>query len=116
MVGPPVIPYGDRSSCPPQNIGVPRNIGPGRVTIPGSGPGGFRVPDFNPALTIAARGALVEVKNTARLTASSQLRDLVNYAQGQGVPLEIFTNASLPSSGDLFNWIQSGQVIISPIP
>lgn len=24
-----------------QNIGLPRNVGPGRVTIPGSGPGGL---------------------------------------------------------------------------
>ena len=99
-----------------QNIGLPRNVGPGRVTIPGSGPGGFRVPDFNPAQTVATRGTVVEVKNTAQLTASSQLRDLVSYAQGQGVPLEIFTNANLPGSGELYNWIQSGQVIIRPIP
>jgi len=35
---------------------------------------------------------------------------------GQGVPLEIFTNASLPGSGELYNWIQAGQVIIRPIP
>lgn len=72
--------------------------------------------DFNPTLTIAARGTVVEVKDTAQLAASPQLRDLVGYAQGQSVPLEIFTNASLPSSGELFNWIQSGQVVISPIP
>jgi hypothetical protein len=52
----------------------------------------------------------------ACLSASSQLRDLVSYAQGQGAPLEIFTSASLASSGELFNWIQSGQVIINPIP
>jgi RHS repeat-associated protein len=99
-----------------QNIGVGRNVGVGRTTIPGSGPGGFRVPDFNPTLTIAARGSVVEVKDVARLSATSQLRDLVSYAQGQGVPLEIFTNANLPSSGELFSWIQSGQVTISPIP
>ena len=99
-----------------QAIGIPRNIGPGRVTIPGSGPGGFRVPDFNPTLTIPARGTVVEVKDMLRLSASPQLRDDVAFAQGLGVPLEIFTNATLPGSGELFNWIQSGQVIISPIP
>jgi len=83
--------------------------------VSGSGPGGFRVPDFNPWETIASRGTVVEVKATAHLSATSQLRDLVSFAQGQGVPLEIFTNASLPSSGELFNWIRSGQVIISPL-
>ncbi len=99
-----------------QAIGAARNVGPGRVTIPGSGPGGFRVPDFSPAQTIAARGSVVEVKDAAQLSVTPQLRDMVAYAQGQGVPLEIFTNANLPSSGELFNWIQSGQVVISPIP
>ena len=99
-----------------QYIGLARNVGPRRVTIPGTGVGGFRVPGFQPLATIAARGTVVEVKDTAELTASSQLRDLVDYAHGQGVPLEIFTNARLPASGELFNWIQSGQVIIRPIP
>jgi hypothetical protein len=33
-----------------------------------------------------------------------------------GVPLEIFTNAALPRSGELARWIQTGQVIIQPIP
>jgi len=74
------------------------------------------VPDFAPALTIATRGTMAEVKDVAQLSATPQLRDMVAYAQGQGVPLEIFTNANLPSSGELFNWIQTGQVIISPIP
>lgn len=65
--------------------------------------------------TIPSRGTVVEVKATAQLSATPQVRDLVAYAQSQGVPLEIFTNASLPGSGELFNWIQSGQVIISPL-
>ncbi|HEY4027422.1 MAG TPA: RHS repeat-associated core domain-containing protein [Candidatus Dormibacteraeota bacterium] len=99
-----------------QAIGVARNVGPGRVTIPGSGPGGFRVPDFNPAATIASRGTVVEVKDVASLSSSSQLSDMVAFARSQGVPLEIFTNAQLPNSGQLFNWIRSGQVIIRPLP
>jgi RHS repeat-associated protein len=66
-----------------QNIGVGRNAGVGRTTIPGSGSGGFRVPDFNPTLTIAARGSVVEVKDVAQLSATPQLRDLVSYAQGR---------------------------------
>jgi RHS repeat-associated protein len=99
-------------------IGLPRNAGPSRATVPGSGPGGYRVPDFSPfggTGTIATRGTVVEVKNVASLSSSPQLRDLVTFAQSQGVPLEIFTNAALPRSGQLYNWIQSGQVIISPL-
>ena len=86
------------------------------MTVPGSGSGGFRVPDFNPVETISSRGTVVEVKATAGLSASPQLRDLVSFAQGQGAPLEIFTNASLPASGELYGWIQSGQVVISLLP
>ncbi|MGQ0837718.1 SpvB/TcaC N-terminal domain-containing protein [Actinokineospora sp.] len=96
-------------------IGVARNVGTGRVTVPGSGTGGYRIPDFNPAATIAARGTVVEVKAVQELSVTPQLRDLVTYARGQGVPLEIFTNARLPASGELVNWIRSGQVIISPL-
>jgi hypothetical protein len=52
------------------------------------------------------RGTVVEVKDTAVLSATPQLQDLVNYAQGQGALLEIFTNAGLPGSGELSKWIQ----------
>jgi len=97
-------------------IGIARNVGTGRVTVSGSGPGGFRVPDFDPSLTIPSRGTMVEVKDTARLSATSQLRDLVANALGRGVPLEVFTNASLPRSGELFDWIAAGDVIITPLP
>jgi RHS repeat-associated protein len=97
-------------------LGLARNVGSGRVTVPGSGPGGFRVPDFNPTSTIATRGTVVEVKAHAYLTSSSQLRDLVGFARSQNVPLEIFTNARLPQSGQLAQWIERGQVIISPLP
>ena len=96
-------------------IGIPRNIGTGRVTVPGTGPGGYRIPDFNPAATIASRGTVVEVKDVQTLSATPQLRDLVAFAKSKGVPLEIFTNATLPTSGDLANWIKAGQVIISPL-
>jgi hypothetical protein len=96
-------------------IGIGRNVGPGRVTIPGTGLGGYRVPDFNPALTIAARGTVVEVKNVGRLSLSPQLRDMFEYARRQGVPLEIFTNAKLPQSGQLADWIRRGLVVISPL-
>ena len=96
-------------------IGIPRNVGAGRVTVPGTGPGGYRIPDFNPAATIAARGTVVEVKAVQELSVTPQLRDLVTYATSKGVPLEIFTNAKLPATGELANWIKAGQVIISPL-
>ena len=58
-----------------------------------------------------------QVKDVARLSSSPQLRDLVGFGQGQGrgVPVEIFTNAMSPQSGQLYNWIRSGQVISSPL-
>lgn len=98
-------------------IGISRNVGARRATVPGTGSGGFRVPDFDPALTIASRGTVVEVKNVqGTLSISPQLRDLAAFANSRGVPLEIFTNAAEPSRGDLFNLIQSGRVILTPIP
>lgn len=97
-------------------ISVARDVGPGRVTVPGSGPGGFRVPDFPPAATIAARGTIVEVKDVAELTATPQLRDLVANAAQEGVRLEIFTNARIPASGRLADWIKEQLVIIQRIP
>ena len=98
-------------------IGIPRNTGPGQVTVPGTGPGGYRIPDFDPDLTIPSRGTVVEVKNVQELQISDQIRDLLDYANnGRGVPLEIFTNGRLPVSGELFNFINSGRIIITPIP
>ena len=41
----------------------PLTNGLGRVSAPGTGTGDYRVPDFDPALTIPARGTVVEVKN-----------------------------------------------------
>jgi hypothetical protein len=61
------------------------------------------------------RGTVVEVKDVTRLSSSAQLRDLVGFAREEGVPLEIFTNATLPGSGQLHDWIRRGHVIISPL-
>ena len=100
-----------------QAIGVPRNIGHGRVIVhPGSGPGGYRVPDFDPALTIAARGSIVEVKTGKRLYITPQLRDLAQYARQRQVKLEIFSNAPRPTRGELARLIKEELVILSPIP
>ena len=61
------------------------------------------------------RRAARQVKAAARVSSSPQLRDLVGFGLGQGVPVEIFTNATSPQSGRLYNWIRSGQVISSPL-
>ena len=85
------------------------------MTVPGTGRGGFRIPDFDPARTIATRGTVVEVKNVqGTLSITPQLRDLAGYASSRGAPLEIFTNAAAPTRGELFNLIQQGRVILTP--
>lgn len=57
-----------------------------------------------------------EIKDVARQSSSPQLRDRVGFGQGQGFPVEIIiTNATSPQSGQLYNWIRSGQVMGSPL-
>ncbi len=99
-------------------IDVPRNIGPGRVTTPGTGPGGFRIPDFDPNITVQTRGTVVEVKNvTNPLSDTPQLRDLQNTANNDfGVPLEIFTNSPPGPNSRLTGQADLGNIIFSPIP
>jgi RHS repeat-associated protein len=100
-------------------IGVPRNVGAGRITIESlTGSAKFRVPDFGPEATIALRGSIVEVKNVTRLQITPQLRDLVAQARKRGVVLEIFTNGTLPHSGELADLLKANpQVIrITPLP
>jgi RHS repeat-associated protein len=97
-------------------IGVPRNAGPGRVTVPGSGRGGFRIPDFPPQVTIRMRGSIVEVKDIQGLAITPQLRDLAAFAQSRGAVLEIFTSAPVPVRGALADLIGSGVVRVKPLP
>lgn len=97
-------------------LGIPRNVGRGRVIVPGSGPGGFRVPDFDPARTIATRGTIVEVKDVQRLSISPQLKDLAAEAIARDVQLEIFTNAPAPLRGELARLIEQRRVILTPLP
>jgi hypothetical protein len=99
-----------------QSIGIARNVGPGRVTIPGTGPGGYRVPDFDPNLTIGLRNSVVEVKNVQSLSITPQLRDLAAYADHNNVVLEIFTNAPTPTRGELARLIERNLVILRAIP
>lgn len=99
--------------------GIPRNIGQGRETIPGSGVGGYRVPDFPPSVTISQRGSVIEVKNYSpgtTLSATPQFRDLVSYARGNGAVVEVYSNAGLPTRGEFATWVRDGIVRVLPIP
>jgi RHS repeat-associated protein len=82
------------------HLGIPRNVGPGRVTIPGSGRGGYRVPDFDPDCTVPVTGSMVEVKNigTRTLKRRGQIRDLEQEARRRGVPLDIYTDSPVSPS------------------
>jgi hypothetical protein len=81
-----------------------------------TGQGGFRVTDFAPALTIPARGSIVEVKDVQRIYSTKQLRNLEKGARARTVRLEIFTDAPMPKRGKLRESIDEGWVFLSPIP
>jgi hypothetical protein len=107
-----------------RSIGLPRNVGPGRVTIPSAtGAVKYRVPDFGPQATVEKFGAIIEVKDVTRLSYSKQLQDLVAEARAQGAILRIYTNAPAPTKGELFGILQAQElgraekvVEIIPIP
>ena len=114
---PPASPHGDADYDNPEaRAARERNVGHGRKTVPGTGRGGYRVPDFDPARTIEKYGAVMESKDVSRLSSTQQLRDLEAYAQSQGVPLVIFSDAHAPRTGQLARSIRRGDVIVRPIP
>jgi hypothetical protein len=98
-----------------QVIGVPRNAGHYRLYF---GPTRYRVPDFDPRLTIPLRNTLVEVKLTYELKWTSQLLDFVRYAATRGARLEIYTDAKLlPGRGSQFwEYYDRGQIILRRVP
>ena len=99
--------------------GIPLNRGPGRQTVPGTGPGGYRVPDlkvFGPNASRSMRGSIIEIKNAARISGTRQIRDLAAEAQRLGGHLEIFTNAPKPVRGHLARLIDAGHVVLRPLP
>ncbi len=98
-------------------IGIPRNITPPLGRVPGSGPGGYRHPDFDPALTIPLRGSVVEVKawTTRALYMTPQIRDFVAALPRRAI-LELFSDAPLPSRGRLADLIKREIVKVWPIP
>jgi RHS repeat-associated protein len=123
---------------------VPRNLqGQGQQTIPGSGPGGERVPDLRvrgAQGSVRLRGSVVEVKastgrNFGDLPARGrqQIRDAVEYVRRlqnksslvhdpkirsllQKARVEVFSDLPAPVRGFFANLIRSGMIDWKPIP
>jgi RHS repeat-associated protein len=98
--------------------GIPVNRGPGLDIVPGTGVGGYRIPDlrvFGDGGSVAVRGSIVEVKDTTRLYCSKQIEDLLRYTSSNNLKLELYTNATTVSS-ILREYEKAGRLIIHPIP
>ena len=68
--------------------GIPVNRGVGLDIVPGTGVGGYRIPDlrvFGEGGSVAVRGSIIEVKDATRLYCSTQIEDLANSAIKQGL-------------------------------
>ncbi len=99
--------------------GVPLNVGTGRDTIPGSGPGRVRFPDlkiFGLEGSIIQRGSIIEVKDVKRLQGRRQIRDLIAYARSKSLVIEIYSDASIPSRGVIADAVATGLVVLKGIP
>jgi uncharacterized delta-60 repeat protein len=96
--------------------GLPENDGSGGPieTIPApSGKATYRVPDFPPSRTFPD---VWEVKGgSSSLSSSSQFRDMLQFAQGRGGRLIIWTNRPIPEYGLLAAAVKLGQVVIKAI-
>jgi hypothetical protein len=113
-------------------VEIARNVGAGRDTIPGSGPGGIRIPDLRltgPKGSLRLRGSIIEVKASAqgaagRLSGRSvqQIRDAGQYALElrqmaktvddpalksilENAHVEVFSDLPQPKGGQLFRQI-----------
>ncbi len=99
-----------------KQIGVPRNVGSGMESIPGTGPGGVRYLDFPPTQTIPRFNAIVEVKNVLKLSATPQIRNYITWLeQHPGVALRIFTNAPAPVRGAIAKAMVANLIKLFPI-
>jgi hypothetical protein len=63
---------------------------------------------------------MLESKDVARLEYRGQIRDFESHANDvEGVPLEIVvrpgSGTSLPTSGGLFDAIENGRIIVTPL-
>ena len=126
------------------DTGVPLNPqGAGRQTIPGSGPGGFRIPDLlfrGPQGSVRLRGSVVEVKASRGTKfgdlskrSRDQIRDAVDYLRGlrekaslvddaetkqllRNARVEVFSDLPMPTRGEFARLIERGLVEWKPIP
>jgi RHS repeat-associated protein len=124
-----------------KHTGVPLNEA--GQTIPGSGKGGVRVPDFpvrGPKGSIRHRGSVMEVKashlkNFGDMSSRSrkQILDMVAYARRlraragmvqdpkyrkilENAHVEVFSDLAAPTSGRFFRLIEQGLIKWRPIP
>jgi hypothetical protein len=124
-------------------IGVPRNQGPNRQKIPGSGPSGFRIPDFpvrGPEGSVRQVGAVIEVKasrgtNFGDLSSLSrqQIRDAVEFVRRlrdkvglakdptlktvlENAHVKVFSDVAFPKRGEFARLIKEGLLVWEQIP
>jgi hypothetical protein len=128
------------------HIRIPRNtLGKAGDTIPGSGPGGVRYPEFpvnGPDGTLRQRGSIVEVKASHSGDPSSglsardrvQIRDYIEYArdlrrraaaepdpvlrkQMANAKVELFTDYPEPTKGEFKDYVKTEGILEwKPIP
>ena len=89
-----------------------RAVGVGAKTrIPSlTGTANYRIPDQLTSKT------LVEVKNTSHLNLTRQLTDFHLYSQQTGRQFILYTRHNTTFSGPMQNMINSGNIIVKPIP
>lgn len=118
-----------------EKLGLERNpLGRAGDTIPGSGPGQVRYPEFRvegPEGSLAKRGSIVEVKASHEASSRSglsardraQLRDYVTHvralrAEGTvpAAKVEVFSDYRAPVRGEFRRYIDQGLLEWNPIP
>jgi hypothetical protein len=123
--------------------GVPRNVGPNRQRIPGTGKGGYRIPDLivrGPQGSIRVRGTIVEVKASSGTKfgdlsgrSRDQIEDAVNYVRKlrdeatleqepaiksllEKAHVEVFSDLPQPKSGRFADMIEEEVLVWRSIP
>jgi hypothetical protein len=123
--------------------GLPRNEGPRRQKIPGSGKKGFRIPDFpvrGPQGSVRQRGTIIEVKASrdkkfGKLSGLSrqQIRDAVEFVRSlrdkaslvkdptfksllENAHVEVFSDLPQPTRGEFWKLMRKGVLDWKAIP
>jgi hypothetical protein len=123
--------------------GVPRNQGPNRQKIPGSGPGGFRIPDFpvrGPEGSVRQVGAVIEVKASRGTKfgdlsglSRQQIKDAVEFVRRlrgkaglvkdpalkavvENAHVKVFSDLPLPKRGTFARLIKQEILVWEQIP